>query len=151
MKKKFQAFLTVALLAISFFTVLPDLSASAAVTPGNAALNWAETQHGVPYVYGGTGPWGYDCSGIVYEAFLHIGINISRDTYSQLASWGNGHFHQVSWGQERRGDIAFYGTGHEELVTGWWHTTYGAQQPGTVVWWHQWSGWWQPTLFVRVW
>jgi cell wall-associated NlpC family hydrolase len=120
-------------------------------SPGNRALNWAESQRGAPYVWGGTGPWGYDCSGLVYEAFLHAGINISRDTYTQLRSWGNGHFHFVPWGREQRGDIAFFGTGHEELVTAWWHGTFGALNSGTYVTWHTWSGWWQPTMFVRIW
>lgn len=144
---------------VSFFTAPPSSAASvssvravaaASVIPGNRALNWAETQRGVPYAWGGIGPWGYDCSGLVYEAFLHAGINISRDTFTQLSSWGNGHFHIVPWGQERRGDIAFYGTSHEEIMTDWWHQTFGAQVPGTRVGWHEWSGWWQPTMFVRV-
>lgn len=116
----------------------------------NAALNWAETQTGKPYVWGGTGPYGYDCSGLVYEAFLREGINIGRDTYEQLATWGNGHFKWIPWGQERRGDIAFYGSGHEEIVTYWRDTTFGAHTYGSPVGWATWGSWWHPTMFVRV-
>jgi hypothetical protein len=46
--------------------------------------------------------------------------------------------------------LAFYGSGHVEFVTAWWHTTFGAQQTGTRVGWHGWSGWWAPTMFFRV-
>jgi cell wall-associated NlpC family hydrolase len=120
---------------------------------GNAALNWAEAHAtGCWYAYGGTGPCGagYDCSGLVYEAFLHIGINITRDTYTMLASGGGGHFRWIPLSQARRGDVLFYSSGHVEIMTIWYHTSYGAQQTGTRVGWHTWSGWWQPTSAYRV-
>lgn len=39
-----------------------------------SALSWL----GKPYVYGGTGPDGFDCSGLVYRAFRDNGITLPR-------------------------------------------------------------------------
>lgn len=115
---------------------------------GNRALNWAEVYAaGHWYGWGGVGPSVFDCSGTVYAAFGHAdGIWLPRTTYAML---GSGHLHRVYFPQ--RGDLAFYGSGHVEIVTAWYHTTFGAQQTGTRVGWHTWSGWWAPTMFYRIW
>lgn len=144
--------LTLAVILVLFTVLVVASSAQAATwTPlqrESAALSWAETQTGCWYSWGGTScGQGYDCSGLVYEAFLHEGVNIGRDTYDMLA---DGHLHWIPASQARRGDLAFYGTGHVEILTMWWHTTFGAQQWGTRVGWHGWGGWWQPTAFYRV-
>lgn len=143
------------LLAISILAITPSFTAHAATArpatmsawyADNGALNWAETQAGCWYNWGGTScRTGYDCSGIVYEAFLHEGINIGRDTYDMLGNW---HLRRTYY--PRRGDLAFFGTGHVEFVTAWWHGTFGAQNWGTRVGWHTWSGWWAPTMFYEV-
>lgn len=59
---------------------LPAGTPSAVVT----AINYAVAQLGKPYVYGGTGPDGYDCSGLVMEAYLAAGISLPRTTYDQV-------------------------------------------------------------------
>lgn len=42
---------------------------------------------GVPYVWGGTTPSGFDCSGLTSYVYSHaMGINIGRTTYNQNAS-----------------------------------------------------------------
>jgi cell wall-associated NlpC family hydrolase len=46
-----------------------------------AAIKFAEAQLGKPYVWGGTGPGGYDCSGLVYAAYAFAGVHIARTTY----------------------------------------------------------------------
>lgn len=40
-------------------------------------------QVGKEYVYGGTGPSAYDCSGLVQAAFLHVGIVVPRTSQEQ--------------------------------------------------------------------
>ncbi|MBR7830767.1 C40 family peptidase [Actinospica sp. MGRD01-02] len=50
------------------------------------AIDYALAQLGKPYVYGGTGPAGYDCSGLVMGAFLAAGIDLPRTTYQQVHS-----------------------------------------------------------------
>jgi len=105
-----------------------------------AALKWAERQAGTWYAYGGTGPGGYDCSGLVLEAYLHAGFRLPRTTGEMLAS---GRIYQIPSAERQRGDLAFWGSYHVELVTG--HGTFGAQQTGTRVGWHR--LWGSPTFW----
>ncbi|MEV4557785.1 C40 family peptidase [Kitasatospora sp. NPDC049285] len=46
-------------------------------------LGWARAQLGKPYVWGGTGPDGYDCSGYTQGAFHSIGVDIPRTSQEQ--------------------------------------------------------------------
>lgn len=48
-----------------------------------AAIDYALAQLGKPYIYGGTGPQGYDCSGLVMEAYLAGGIQLPRTSEQQ--------------------------------------------------------------------
>jgi cell wall-associated NlpC family hydrolase len=125
----------------------PHAAASTALPARITALAWAERQAGKPYLFGGTGPWGFDCSGLVQAAYARAGITLPRTTYQMLAS-GHLHFEPVS--QARRGDLVFYGPGHVELKTRPWNGTFGALEPGTLVGWHRWSGWWRPTVAAWV-
>ena len=108
------------------------------------ALRWAESQAGKWYCFGGTGGC-FDCSGLVMMAYRHAGISIPRTTYGMLASV---RLHRIAASQRQRGDLAFYGSGHVELVTA--HGTFGAAAPGTQVGWHHPSAWWHPTMYFRV-
>lgn len=115
--------------------------------PRLVAFDWAKSQAGKPYIYGGTGPKGYDCSGLVYEAYKRAGFTLPRTTEGMLASSMLGRT-----GNPRPGELAFFGTGHVEFVTYEYHTTYGALRPGTVVWWHKWysGSSWHPTVYLYV-
>jgi cell wall-associated NlpC family hydrolase len=118
---------------------------------GNAALNWAEGHAaGCWYSYGGSScSPGYDCSGLVMEAFGRgAGIWLPHSTYAML---GSGHLHRIALSQARRGDLMFYGSGHVEINTVWYHQTFGAHHSGERVGWRQWSPWWYPTAAYRVW
>lgn len=48
-----------------------------------AVIDYALAQLGKPYIYGGTGPAGYDCSGLVMEAYLAAGIQLPRTSEQQ--------------------------------------------------------------------
>jgi cell wall-associated NlpC family hydrolase len=48
------------------------------------AINYAVDQLGKPYIYGGTGPAGYDCSGLVMKAYQAAGISLPRTTFQQV-------------------------------------------------------------------
>jgi cell wall-associated NlpC family hydrolase len=48
------------------------------VASGNAIVDFAMQYRGVPYVFGGTSPSGFDCSGFIWYVFSHNGYNISR-------------------------------------------------------------------------
>ncbi|HIY40638.1 MAG TPA: C40 family peptidase [Candidatus Nocardiopsis merdipullorum] len=80
-----------------------------------AALDFAYSKVGLPYVYGGTGPNGYDCSGLVQAAWRQAGVDLPRTTYAQ-ANLGT-QIHDMSALQP--GDIMFFsGQSHNGLYAG---------------------------------
>jgi cell wall-associated NlpC family hydrolase len=141
------ALLSTGLIAATTLAAVPQAQASAQVFPRLAAFDWARTQAGKPYEYGGTGPNGYDCSGLVYAAYRHAGITLPRTTEEMLASSKLGRTNSPN-----PGELAFFGSGHVEFVTYVSHLTFGALRSGTVMGWHTWypgSGW-QPTVYLYV-
>jgi cell wall-associated NlpC family hydrolase len=85
------------------------------------AIAYAQHQLGKPYLWGGTGPDAFDCSGLVMMAYRAAGIDIPR-TSEQQWLWGP----RVSPSQVKPGDLVFFagadGTqtspGHVGLVIG---------------------------------
>lgn len=68
-----------------------------------AAIAWARTQLGKPYVFGANGPYAYDCSSFVQAAWRQAGVTIPRDTYGQ-----NQGLTRVSQLQLRPGDLILW-------------------------------------------
>jgi peptidoglycan DL-endopeptidase CwlO len=69
---------------------------------------------GVPYVWGGASPSGFDCSGLIMYAYAQIGVSLPHSTY---ALWGMGV--PVSRDQLAPGDIVFFsGLGHAGIYAG---------------------------------
>jgi len=67
----------------------PRLPAGFHLPPGTpptvaTAIGYALAQLGKPYVWGGTGPAGYDCSGLVMMAYRAAGIDLPRTTFQQV-------------------------------------------------------------------
>ena len=85
------------------------------------AIAYAEQQLGKPYLWGGTGPDAFDCSGLVMTAYRTAGINIERTSEAQWATE-----QRVPASQVQPGDLVFFagsdGTttdpGHVALVIG---------------------------------
>jgi peptidoglycan DL-endopeptidase CwlO len=85
------------------------------------AVNFAQAQLGKPYLFGGTGPDAFDCSGLVMMAYRAAGINIPRTSEDQWAQLPH-----VSAANVEVGDLVFFagadGTptspGHVGLVIG---------------------------------
>src|SRR6266567_5622654 len=86
-----------------------------------AAISFAEQQLGKPYLWGGTGPDAFDCSGLMMMAYRTAGINIARSSQAQWATET-----RVPASQVQPGDLVFFagadGTvtdpGHVGLVIG---------------------------------
>ena len=51
-----------------------------------AAISFAEQQLGKPYLWGGTGPDAFDCSGLMMMAYRAAGISIARTSQAQWAT-----------------------------------------------------------------
>ena len=55
-----------------------------AATSGSAVVSEAERFLGVPYVWGGESPSGFDCSGLVQYVYAQVGVRLPRTTYTQV-------------------------------------------------------------------
>jgi peptidoglycan DL-endopeptidase CwlO len=70
---------------------------------GQDIVNYAKNFLGVNYVYGGTSPSGFDCSGLVYYCYRHFGYSVNR-TAASLAYSGKA----VSSSDLKVGDIILF-------------------------------------------
>ena len=141
------AFLATASLAAIPIATTSQAASAGSRTPRGAAYVWAyHHAAGHWYCWGGTGPGCFDCSGVVVAGYARQGIRFGRSTTAML---GSGRLVRESMRQARRGDLAFYGTGHVEFFVRPGHT-FGALHSGTRVGWHRWNAWWHPTMFFHV-
>lgn len=83
----------------------PSGSSRGSAAGGQAAVEWARTQIGKPYQWGGTGPDAYDCSGLTGAAWRHGGVSLPRTSRSQYDA-----VQKISYSQLRPGDLIFYGS-----------------------------------------
>ena len=69
---------------------------------------------GVPYVWGGSSPRGFDCSGFVAYVFAQIGVSLPHSSYAQF-----GMGTPVSISQLQPGDLVFFtGASHVGIYIG---------------------------------
>lgn len=72
-----------------------------------AILDTADDYLGVPYLWGGTTPSGFDCSGFVQYVYRENGISLPRVADDQLHAAGT----YISRSQLQPGDLVFFGSG----------------------------------------
>lgn len=71
---------------------------------GSAALAWAKANAtGKPYVYAGTGPNDYDCSGLTQAAYKAVGVNLPRTSQEQRNAG-----QQIPLSQAQPGDLVTF-------------------------------------------
>ena len=83
------------------------------LTRGEALTRLAKRYLGTPYVWAGSTPSGFDCSGFVRFLYGRFGIDIPHSSYAQ---WGLGR--HVVRNDMRLGDIVFFGMGHVGIWLG---------------------------------
>ncbi|GCD97240.1 C40 family peptidase [Embleya hyalina] len=81
----------------------PDRSGGRAAAGPAAAIAYAKAQLGKPYVWGGEGPSGFDCSGLVMQAWRRAGVRMAHFAATQ-------YFEStpVSYRNLRPGDLVFW-------------------------------------------
>jgi cell wall-associated NlpC family hydrolase len=90
---------------------LPNPPAS---TLGGQAVAIAERYLGVPYVWGGASPSGFDCSGLVMYVYGQLGVSLPHNAAAQYDSLPH-----VSENDLEPGDLVFFdGLGHVGIYIG---------------------------------
>jgi cell wall-associated NlpC family hydrolase len=88
------------------------VSVGAPTAAAAGTVSYALAQLGTPYVWGGDGPGGFDCSGLVQAAYAAAGIQLPRTAQEQFDAGP-----LVPDGQQLEpGDLVFFGTGASDVT-----------------------------------
>ncbi|MFM6850393.1 MAG: C40 family peptidase [Terrabacter sp.] len=100
---------------------------NAKVPSASGIVGIAQSFFGVPYVYGGSSPSGFDCSGFTSYVYRQAGISIPRTASAQQAA-------ATRVSDPRPGDLVFFGSPAYHVGI---YVSPGrmidAQRPGTVI------------------
>lgn len=84
---------------------LGDLTIDSLPSKNNDVIAYSYKFLGTKYVWGGTTPEGFDCSGFMQYVYAHFGVSIGRTTYEQIKDGT-----EVPVNQLQPGDLVFFGT-----------------------------------------
>jgi cell wall-associated NlpC family hydrolase len=90
-----------------------------------AVVAYAYNQLGRPYVWGGTGGSGFDCSGLTMRAYARAGVRLPHRAAEQSGR-------TVSLAQARPGDLVKWGSYHVGVYVGHGYVIH-APKPGDHV------------------
>jgi cell wall-associated NlpC family hydrolase len=108
----------------------PGVQQRAAVR-GSAVLAVAVRYLGTPYLYGGSSPRGFDCSGYTGHVFRQLGIALPRTAHQQMRAT-----RRISRSQARPGDLVFFvsaGRAYHVGIYAGGGKMYDAPRPGRTV------------------
>ena len=101
MKKTAVVFLAFVLAFASLFTIAPQTSK--AVTKGESIVAYAMKFEGTPYLFGGSTPAAFDCSGYILYVYNQFGIKLPRTSETQFQVGT-----PVSRNNLQAGDLVFF-------------------------------------------
>lgn len=111
------------------------------------AATYAVKQVGDPYVWGGNGPYSWDCSGLTKGAYAKAGKSIPRTSQAQSS-----RAYQISKSSARAGDLVFWGgkggAYHVGIYLGGGKYVH-APKPGRSVEVRS-TSWWAPSWYGRI-
>ncbi len=135
-KLKAKAKLRAQLALTGYSGPIPDVDPNSPGHPEIVAI--AKRYFGVPYVWGGASPSGFDCSGLVMYCYAQIGVNLYHGaTMQQRAST------PVPLTDLRPGDLIFFGNAsfsHHVAIFVGGSTCIEAPRTGDVVRYGTWTG-----------
>lgn len=82
-----------------------NISLESLPSKDNAVISYSYQFLGIPYLWGGTTPSGFDCSGFMQYVFAHFGVGLGRTTYDQIKEGK-----EITIDQLQPGDLVFFGT-----------------------------------------
>ena len=127
---------------VSTATVVQNVGGGGIAPPPtqSGVVGIAEQYLGVPYVWGGASPSGFDCSGFTMYVYAQVGVSLPHNAAAQY-----GYGSPVSRGNLAPGDLVFFdGLGHVGLYVGG-NTFIHAPHTGDVVKISSLSGWYAAT------